>query len=227
MATTFNTKRLKNIKLKTLKTLGVGAEAVLNLCVDDKNNKIVVKQRLSKHYRHPLLDKELITTRTRQESRILEKASIKASVPVPKVLDVTNNTITMGFVNGSTLAELLDKKPFMVEDLCFKVGVNVAKLHDSGIIHGDLTTSNMILDDSKTPETLFFIDFGLAFRSFKIEHQAVDIHLFKQALNSKHSKVFNTAWKSFLRGYKTFKGFEKVLERLRIVESRGRYRGKS
>ena len=62
------------------------------------------------------------------------------------------------------------------------IGESVARIHQKDIIHGDLTTSNMIFKNEK----VFFIDFGLGYISRKIEDKAVDIHLLKQALEAKH-----------------------------------------
>ena len=111
----------------------------------------------------------------------------------------------------------MDGKPGLANE----IGVKLAKLHDSDIIHGDLTTSNMILD-----KEIVFIDFGLSFHSNKIEDKAVDIHLFKQALESKHFKVKEKALEEFLKGYKKSKDYAEIMKRLEQVELRGRYKHK-
>ena len=95
-------------------------------------------------------------------------------------------------------------------------------MHQQGIIHGDLTTSNMIL--SEKDKKVYFIDFGLAFHSIKTEDKAVDIHLLKEALQSKHFLIANEIWKEFVRVYG--KQNKEVLERLEKVEKRGRYKQK-
>ena len=95
-------------------------------------------------------------------------------------------------------------------------------MHNNNIIHGDLTTSNMILN-----KEVFFIDFGLSFFSEKIEDKAVDLHLLKEALESKHSNIWERSYKAALDSYfkKAVDG-RQVLERIKIVEKRGRYKGK-
>ena len=196
------------------KVLGLGAEAVIKL---DLTSKTVLKQRIAKNYRHPVLDKVLRFSRTKAEARILQRAR-HAGVPVPNVFESSQDCIIMEFVDGALLVEVLDEKP----GLGFAIGENVAKLHSKNIIHGDLTTSNMVLRKGQ----VYFIDFGLAFNSAKIEDMAVDLHLFKQALNSKHSRVLNNVWSEFVKGYALFQKHEKVLQRLSIVESRGRYKFK-
>lgn len=71
---------------------------------------------------------------------------------------------------------------------------------------------------------IFFIDFGLGFISKKIEDKAVDLHLLKQALEAKHFSHWEILFNEFLKGYKNSKEANKVLERLKAVEKRGRYR---
>lgn len=72
--------------------------------------------------------------------------------------------------------------------------------------------------------TIFFIDFGLGFISNKLEDKAVDLHLLKQALEAKHYKHCKELWNSIEQGYKTSKDSKAVLERLKAVERRGRYK---
>lgn len=189
--------------------LGEGAEAIIK-----KENNIVIKDRIPKNYRHPVIDEKLRFTRAKTEARILEKAS--KLIPVPKVIELKDATLKIEFIDGLTVKEVLDEKPELAEE----IGINLAKLHINDIIHGDLTTSNMIFN-----KKIYFIDFGLAIRSKKIEDKAVDIHLFKQALESKHHKVYDEALKLFIKGYKSL-GDQAVLDRLKAVEKRGRNKAK-
>ena len=123
----------------------------------------------------------------------------------------------MNFIKGDKIRDVLNKKPELAEE----IGEKVAAIHNAGIIHGDLTTSNMILKNE-----IYFIDFGLSFFSEKIEDKAVDIHLFKQALESKHYKIWEKAFKYFLKGYNKAKNYKQIMERFKIVEARGRYKKK-
>ena len=100
------------------------------------------------------------------------------------------------------------------------LGKSLAKLHDNNIIHGDLTTSNLILNGKK----VYFIDFGLSFHSQKIEDKAVDLHLIKEALEAKHPTISKTAYDSVIEGYKHSQNYNKVIHQLEIVEKRGRYK---
>ena len=71
---------------------------------------------------------------------------------------------------------------------------------------------------------IFFIDFGLSFFSDKTEDKAVDLHLLKKALESKHYKIFEECFKAALEGYKKSDNYEAIIKRFQIVEKRGRYK---
>ncbi|MEM4271816.1 MAG: RIO1 family regulatory kinase/ATPase [Candidatus Pacearchaeota archaeon] len=223
------------------KIIGTGAEAILI----QKDGKLI-KRRIKKSYRIQILDEKLRKSRTKKESKLLEKAS--KLIPVPKIikLDEKNKEIDMKFVEGLKLSENLDSLQ-NAEEICKIIGQNIAKIHDADIIHGDLTTSNMIYvkdknaktetSSSSTPTTyqkqisdntsqgkVYFIDFGLGFESKKIEDKAVDLHLLKQALEAKHFNNYEKFFSAVLEGYKLSKHHEATLHRLKKVEARGRYK---
>ena len=100
------------------------------------------------------------------------------------------------------------------------LGKETSKLHEAEIIHGDLTTSNTILKENK----VYIIDFGLGKISNKTEDKAVDLHLIKEAINAKHFENSEELFKSFLKGYNNSDEDKKTIERLEIVENRGRYK---
>ncbi len=129
----------------------------------------------------------------------------------------------MPFIDGKKLSQPLDKFSLKEQKQIMKlIGKSVAKLHNARIIHGDLTTSNMIYKDKK----IYFIDFGLGFQNGKYEDKGVDIHLFKQALEAKHFKNWETLFAEFEKAYKKLepKESKKVFKRLVAIEKRGRYR---
>ena len=198
-----------------MKIIGQGAEAKLFL---DKDK--VVKDRITKKYRIPEIDNRIRGFRTRMEAKVISKLS-DAGVPVPKLIDSDDKErIVIEYIDGTKLRDVLDKKNY--EKLMKELGEDIALLHNNDIIHGDLTTSNFIFKDK-----IYFIDFGLSFFSHKIEDKAVDLHLLKQALESKHYEFWEDAYKVVLDNYKkkADKG-EEIIERLEKVESRGRYKGK-
>lgn len=189
--------------------LARGAEAII-LRVDGA----IRKERPKKSYRHDVIDETLRKLRTRKEAKILTTLE-QLGVPGPKLLEVNDKegVILMSEIKGPKLRDVIETDI----SLCAQVGKYLATLHDNNIMHGDLTTSNCLVVEKK----VFLIDFGLSFHSTKIEDRAVDLHLFKQALESKHHTIANKAWNLFVEGYAPTTRKE-VLERLLIVEARGR-----
>ncbi len=194
-----------------------GAEAKISL---SNKGDFIIKDRIKKSYRIKEIDDKIRKQRTKAEKKLLEKASKIINAPNPLPLKEFN-IIEMPFIQGKKLSEHLDNFPLEEQrEICKKIGENTAKLHDNDIIHGDLTTSNMILSEDK----VFFIDFGLGFISKKAEDKAVDLHLLKQALEAKHFKNWKVLFEQIELGYKKSKEARKVLERLFAVEKRGRYK---
>jgi len=197
-----------------MKIIQQGAEAIIYL---DKDQ--IKKERVSKGYRIEELDEKLRKLRTRSEGKIIEK--LNKLIKVPRIIDVDDKRkeIIMEYINGKKLSECLEELNW--KSVCKKIGIGIGKLHNQNIIHGDLTTSNMILRDDE----VYFIDFGLGFHSHKIEDKAVDLHLLKQALEAKHYKIAEECIKIIFENYKSER-YKEVLEQLKKVESRGRYKEK-
>lgn len=199
------------------KQISSGAEAIIYL---DKNK--IIKNRISKSYRIPELDKRIIKQRTKSEAKILEKANQIINCPKPEK-SKENNQIIMPYIRGDKLSEKLDLYPKeKQEKIMLELGKIIGKLHEVNIIHGDLTTSNILLQKDK----IFLIDFGLGFQNGKYEDKGVDIHLLKQALEAKHFQHWEVLFKKFEKGYRSIQPKEagKVFERMKSIEKRGRYR---
>jgi Kae1-associated kinase Bud32 len=198
--------------MKTL--LAHGAEAKIY-----HTKQGVLKDRITKNYRHPELDVKLRRTRTKTEARLLTKAR-EAGIPVPRVIQQTETTLTLEKIRGKKLAEILDKTS-QKEQIADMFGQQIAQLHNSGIIHGDLTTSNILYTAKKE---LVFIDFGLGYASQRTEDKATDIHVLKEALEAKHYQTVHIIWPRILKAYAQRITDTKVLAQLTKVEARGRYK---
>ncbi len=196
------------------KIIQQGAEAIIY-----KINNKVVKDRIPKHYRHPELDKKIVKSRTKSEAKLLDKASKIINCPKPLAPPEAGRMIHMPYISGKKLSEYLEKLNY--QNICKQIGQALTKLHNQDIIHGDLTTSNMILKSNK----LYLIDFGLGFHSHKIEDKAVDLHLLKQALEAKHFTIVDKCFKTILKHYKA-DNHKLIIERIPVIESRGRYKKK-
>ncbi len=198
--------------MNILKTINIGAEARISL---DKGT--VLKERIPKRYREKELDLKIRKQRTKREARLISGAS-RAGVMVPKILEVDDFTIRMEYIEGLRVKDILDEKNMKV--ICLEIGKSVADLHNASIIHGDLTTSNMICKDSR----ICFIDFGLGFISDKAEDKATDLHLLEEAIESTHYRIVSGALKIVFESYrKNCKDSKAVLSRLEQIRLRGRY----
>ena len=200
-----------------------GAEAILSL-EEWHGREVVMKRRVPKPYRHPALDHRLRVSRTIREAENLHEAK-KTSVPTPVVyfVDKENATLIMEYIEGDRVKEILDQLNSKDRScLCERIGTQIGRLHKASLIHGDLTTSNMIL----VGEKVFLIDFGLSFHSQNEEDKGVDLHLMKRALNSTHYGHAHESMRSIVTGYAKVMGTEstsRVLRRVRAIEYRGRY----
>jgi Kae1-associated kinase Bud32 len=202
-----------------MKILHKGAEAILY-----KKDNNLIKERITKNYRHKVIDKNKTKYPTRREFKLLTKAKELINVPTPIEVDENNSKITMEYLEGDVLKTTLDTYPKTKREKVAKsIGEQIATMHDNNIIHGDLTTSNMILKDNK----VYFIDFGLGKISTKLEDKATDLKLLQQAFESKHYKHDDELIKNTLKGYKKSINYKETMERLEKVNKRGRYKRKS
>lgn len=201
-----------------------GAEA--NLFLEDwHEHRVIMKKRLAKGYRVPRLDLAIRRFRTIHESYLLHEAK-SAGVPTPTIylVDLAETTIVMEYIKGTQVKRVLND--MSEEDrlqLCQHLGKMIGRLHKRGVIHGDLTTSNMILTNNGK---VYFVDFGLGEHSKTIEARGVDLHLMKRALQSTHFKFVKECFNAVRRGYVEELGekeAKEVFRRIREIERRGRY----
>lgn len=218
-----------------MELISQGAEAKIFLTDQNKDKSddkklTIIKERTAKGYRHPILDDKIRNARSRKEAKIIDNLK-EAKIKGPALVKVDKKTasIEMSYIEGEKLSEIKDKK---LLELMEPLGMIIGRLHNHNIIHGDLTTSNMILGSEETTgadreKDIFLIDFGLSFISRKEEDKAVDLHLLKQALNSKHYRIGAEAFLRFRKSYETTKKDSfNTFDRLKKVEARGRYKKK-
>ena len=198
----------------------VGAEARLDSAIW-LNREVVVKQRVVKGYRHPVLDRSLQVFRLKNEVRLmLEARRAGIAVPVIYSVDLADNRIVMEEIPGLRVKDALETMPLdKAECVCRKIGEIAAKMHANDIVHGDLTTSNMLLNG----ERIVVIDFSLGLKSSELEDKGVDMHLLEEAFNSAHyrrSGLYGSVKDSYVKAY--YAGAE-VLKKVKEIEKRGRY----
>ena len=209
--------------MEGLRLVAKGAEADLLLDPDWNGVKVIVKKRGEKRYRHPELDREIRRTRTIHEAGIIHRSK-EAGVPTPVIyqVDPGEATIVMEYVEGQKVREIVEDLEEDERSYLFRlIGLLSGRLHKAGIIHGDLTTSNMI----RTADRVFFIDFGLSEVSWETEKRGVDINLMYRMLTSTHYRHTEELFAAFKEGYRDSLGAEadEALSRMEEIARRGRY----
>ncbi|MGH9917754.1 MAG: Kae1-associated kinase Bud32, partial [Nitrososphaerales archaeon] len=165
----------------------------------------VYKVRVPLPYRLPELDNAIRSQRTVHEALIIYQSKL-AGVSTPALYYVSppEALLVMEYLDGERLKTVLEgASPSEISALAFRFGESVARLHSAGIMHGDLTTSNVIVSKDGA---IRFIDFGLAIRSRRLEDQAVDLRLIKETLTGAHNPISKRFMRSLLEGYASVLG---------------------
>ncbi|HMB51218.1 MAG TPA: bifunctional N(6)-L-threonylcarbamoyladenine synthase/serine/threonine protein kinase [Natronoarchaeum rubrum] len=191
-----------------------GAEATVEIEADR-----VVKRRVPKRYRHPDLDERLRRQRTTLEARLTSEAR-RHGVPTPLVRDVDPREATIVFEHVGDA----DLQADLTVDRARAVGRHLAALHGAGMVHGDPTTRNVRVDLADGPggDGVYLIDFGLGFYTDAVEDYAMDLHVFAQSLDGTADDP--AAMRAAVEDGYADAGDDAVIEQLREIESRGRYR---
>jgi len=209
---------------KTSKTLHQGAEATV-FSGYWMGERAVLKKRNRRTYRHPDLDRRLIRQRLSVEVRVLTKLhSTKVGCPSLFDVDIDEGWIILSEVDGITLYEsLLIGKSGIKQIRGF--GRLIRQLHELGISHGDLTTHNVIIDDSGK---LTLIDFGLSKITPEIEHLGLDLQVLHECLNASHFEE-EGAIEAMIEGYLSHSkeifspSASEVIDRFNSIRGRVRY----
>jgi len=202
-----------------LKLVKKGAEADIYVTIWNGLDSIL-KIRKKKDYRVHSLDMRIRTLRTIREAKMISEAkSFGITTPLVYFVDEKKCKIYLQLIKGKLVRDLSLNK---IINICTEIGKIVGTLHKNGIMHGDLTTSNLILSN----QGLVILDFGLSQKTDKVDDYAIDLRLFKEVLNSAHAQIVEDAWVSFVLGYREILGnmlTEKVLSHVSVIEKRGRY----
>ena len=196
------------------------------------DKEVIFKYRVPKKYRLDELDKKIRNKRTLNEARALIRVkNYGLNVPQVYEIDTKNSIIVMKYIQGNKLKDILPKlDDNKKQEYLVKIGRYIAILHRNGHIHGDITTSNILITEK---EKIFLIDFGLHEYSDTIEDKSVDLHLFKRVLISSHGSDYKLCYDAFLRGYKTeynktsMVECNQIIKNIEVIETRGRYVKKS
>eukprot|EP01147_Barroeca_monosierra_P003804 gene3804-8380_t len=208
--------------------LSQGAEARLytsSLC----GRPCVIKERFAKKYRHPELDTKITQQRLTQEARALARCrELGIQCPALYAVDKVHATLYMEYIEDATTAKDYINQHSSGDDgprneTAQEMGRIVGILHKHGIIHGDLTTSNLLRKNTGEYVRAVLIDFGLTFISKLEEDMAVDLYVLERALSSSHAHT-EEMMTVLLRAYTQAAGSlsASVLKKLQEVRLRGR-----
>ncbi|XP_054268804.1 EKC/KEOPS complex subunit TP53RK-like [Macrosteles quadrilineatus] len=203
------------------------------------NKRVIVKERFVKHYRINDLDEHLTKERMKAEAKTIVKSK-NAGVRTPAIylVDFDHRILVMEeIVNSVTVKDAINELTSLqaegdvrgkLETICQEIGLALGKLHKNGIVHGDLTTSNMLLKQN-SPECepeLYLIDFGLSLLDASPQDKGVDLYVLERALISTHKnseQLFDLILKAYQTVYKKGSCSE-VMSKLEEVRARGRKR---
>ncbi|KAK6748183.1 hypothetical protein RB195_001045 [Necator americanus] len=212
-----------------------GAEARIYMCTY-LGKPAIMKERFVKKYRHSALDHRLNKVRMRNELKGMVKAQ-ELGIPTPTIffVDSHKNRIIMERIEGCTANHWIESRrlsensseQFLSDNMEFgnALGEAIAKMHLGNLVHGDLTTSNVILKDDNFRRPIF-IDFGLASLGKVLpEDKGVDLYVLERAMISTHIDS-EQVFESVLEGYRSFnnKQGDAVLKKLDEIRLRGRKR---
>lgn len=197
----------------------------------------LIKERFVKQYRHPELDAQITRQRIKAEVKASNRCSA-AGIIVPRILhsDFDTHKIYMEyFSEAETVKQFIQKKVIgsgpdggkhLIQELCHRIGTIIGRMHSNNIIHGDLTTSNMLINkNSGIDLNVIIIDFGLSHYSQATEDKGVDLYVLERALLSTHSDqpyIFDIILASYRR--ECCKDEEAVIAKFEEVRARGRKR---
>jgi Kae1-associated kinase Bud32 len=197
-----------------------GAEAEIHLTTW-LGRQVISKHRVPKGYRLPAVDEALRIARTKKEAKLISDARrLGISTPIIFDIDLKAHKIIMEYIDGPRFKDILidlDKRERA--ELLRKLGKDIGRLHKNNIVHGDLTTSNILKRDDK----LYFIDFSLGDVCEDIESKGVDLHLLMEAFESTHPELMEE-FKFVLEGYHAeFDTAAEVEKKIAEIIKRGRY----
>lgn len=200
-----------------------GAESII-LKTERWNQSFVLKWRQSKPYLFKDIDSHLRKTRTSRECKMLSVArTLGVSTPAVYAVDLDDYTILMDYIEGTQFKQIANSLPKnQLKKFCLEFGRSIALLHKGDVVHGDPTTSNVIIDSKSK---LWLVDFGLSEMNATVEMKGVDLHLIHRALETTHWDLQECMLEATIKGYSDTLGEEAKdsLSRMEEIRERGRY----
>ncbi len=201
----------------------MGAESTI-FKTEEWGRPVILKWRPEKPYLLKEIDELLRHSRTSRECKMLTYARL-LGVPTPAVhwANLATCTIAMDYIEGRQLKQMAPTLSHSkLAELCHSFGQSIALMHRGNVVHGDPTTSNVLIDSKSR---LWMVDFGLAEWNATIEMKGVDLHLIHRALETTHWDLQEVMLSATLEGYVSLLGSdaEPVFSRMEAIRERGRY----
>ncbi|XP_073843862.1 TP53 regulating kinase [Musca autumnalis] len=204
-----------------------------------KGERCLIKERFVKKYRHHELDTQITRQRMKAESKAATRCQ-SAGILAPRILhmDLGERKLYMEYFDKAITAKQYIQNIVATESnaeevlktLCTSIGSIIGKMHANNIIHGDLTTSNILINPKEGTENfesydIIFIDFGLSHYNQGTEDKGVDLYVLERALLSTHSEQ-PYLFENILQAYRKEcgKDEESVVAKFEEVRARGRKR---
>jgi Kae1-associated kinase Bud32 len=187
--------------------------------------RAVLKRRVRKLYRLQEMDRSIRLERTTREALALRSAK-ECGVRTPCLLCVLPDdcSIVMTFIDGRLARDSLDSlDSITVRTVLHDIGLQIGIMHQNQLTHGDLTTSNIIVDSSMKSH---LIDFGMSNSNAEVEDMGVDIHLLHRSMATSHVMDSKSFARAIWRGYSRAAGARqerKVRTKVAKIARRGRY----
>ncbi len=196
----------------------------------------VKKIRMKRTWRHPDLDHLLTRRRLDAECRSLRRL-VGCGIRIPSILQLDRNTFTMVMskVDGEPLIDVL-RAGISDDEIFSEVGRVIRIMHRVGIVHGDLSTNNILWQHGGTPA---LVDLGLSRVSTEVEQFGIDLHVLEEILSASHPE-YDGAMTMVESGYLSLDIDEgpaedssggplpsaaQVIKRLQDIRTRVRYHG--
>jgi len=229
-------KLANNLPKAKMKLIKQGAEARV-FEGDFYGHPCLIKERFKKNYRHSVLDKNLTTQRLKSEVRANLRCRMAGILsPTIYMVNFENNSIYMEYIKEPTtvrqyITQVQEESGTTAHDilkpLAIKIGHILSKMHENNIIHGDLTTSNMLLKGSPTDLKLYIIDFGLSSFEASSEDKGVDLYVLERAFLSTHpntQEIFEIILNAYKNSVQNKKNCLEIISKLDEIRMRGRKR---
>jgi tetratricopeptide (TPR) repeat protein len=156
----FSKKDREDHRYEKVEEIGKGGMGIVYLARDRVLGREVALKVLNSHFKH---DEKIVETFLREAKSLASLNHLNIVTIFDAGIEDGNYYISMEFIDGKTVRELLKKKGHFKLSTSIALSKQVLKAlayaHSKKVIHRDITTNNMMLTETKVVKLM---DFGLA-----------------------------------------------------------------